>query len=68
MDAIDEYLIKKDDFPKILEALLKENVVDKIIGANLRVDKKTQKVDRFTVTPKERARSLRTCSERSVFG
>ena len=52
MDAIDEFLIKIEDFPKILETLLKEKTVDKIIGAELKVDKKTQKVDRFTVSPK----------------
>jgi formate dehydrogenase subunit beta len=52
MDAIAEYLIKIDDFPKILITLLNEKVVDKIIGAETRVDKKTQKEDRFTVTPK----------------
>ncbi|MFW9948796.1 MAG: Coenzyme F420 hydrogenase/dehydrogenase, beta subunit C-terminal domain [Candidatus Thorarchaeota archaeon] len=47
-----EYLIKIDDFPKILTTLLKEKIVDKIIGAETRVDKKTQKEDRFTVSPK----------------
>ncbi|TKJ19345.1 MAG: hypothetical protein CEE43_15660 [Promethearchaeota archaeon Loki_b32] len=52
MDAIDEYLIKIEDFSKILAALLKEKVVDKIIGAQLRVDKKSGNIDRFTVQPK----------------
>ncbi|MFX0010891.1 MAG: Coenzyme F420 hydrogenase/dehydrogenase, beta subunit C-terminal domain, partial [Candidatus Hermodarchaeota archaeon] len=52
MDTIADYLIKIEDFPKILTTLLKENVVDKIIGAETRVDKKTQKEDRFTVSPK----------------
>ncbi|MBY8985033.1 MAG: Coenzyme F420 hydrogenase/dehydrogenase, beta subunit C-terminal domain [Candidatus Lokiarchaeota archaeon] len=52
MDAIAEYLIKSEDFSKILATLLKENVVDKIIGAQLRVDKKSGIVDRFTVQPK----------------
>ncbi len=52
MDAMAEYLIKIEDFPKILETLLKEKVVDKIIGAQTRIDKKTEKEDRFTVQPK----------------
>lgn len=46
-----EYMIKIESFPKILETLLKENVVDKIIGAKTRIDKKTEKEDRFTVQP-----------------
>jgi formate dehydrogenase subunit beta len=52
MDTMAEYLIKIEDFPKILTTLLKEKIVDKIIGAETRVDKKTQKEDRFTVSPK----------------
>jgi formate dehydrogenase subunit beta len=52
MDAIAEYLIKSEDFSKILATLLKENAVDKIIGAGLRVDKKSGNLDRFTVQPK----------------
>jgi len=52
MDAMAEYLIKIENFPKILETLLKEKVVDKIIGAQTRIDKKTEKEDRFTVQPK----------------
>jgi formate dehydrogenase subunit beta len=52
MDAMSEYLIKSEDFSKILATLLKEKVVDKIIGAQLRVDKKSGNVDRFTVQPK----------------
>jgi formate dehydrogenase subunit beta len=52
MDASAEYLIKIDDFSKILGTLLKEKVVDKVIGAQLRVDKKSGNVDRFTVQPK----------------
>ncbi|MFX0134587.1 MAG: Coenzyme F420 hydrogenase/dehydrogenase, beta subunit C-terminal domain [Candidatus Hodarchaeota archaeon] len=51
MEAIEEYLIKIEDFSKILAALLKEKVVDKIIGAELRVDKKSGNIDRFTVQP-----------------
>jgi len=51
MDAMAEYLIKSEDFSKILTALLKHKVVDKIIGAQLRVDKKSGDQDRFTVQP-----------------
>jgi len=52
MDAMAEYLIKSEDFSKILATLLKEKVVDKIIGAGLRVDKKSGNINRFTVQPK----------------
>ncbi|MFX1297108.1 MAG: Coenzyme F420 hydrogenase/dehydrogenase, beta subunit C-terminal domain [Promethearchaeota archaeon] len=52
MEALAEYLIKSEDFSKILSSLLKEKVVDKIIGAQLRVDKKSGTLDRFTVQPK----------------
>jgi formate dehydrogenase subunit beta len=51
MDAMAEYIIKIESFPKILETLLEEKVVDKIIGAKTRIDKKTEKEDRFTVQP-----------------
>lgn len=49
---MEEYLIKSEDFSKILATLLKEKVVDKIISAQLRVDKKSGNIDRFTVQPK----------------
>ncbi|MFX1489124.1 MAG: Coenzyme F420 hydrogenase/dehydrogenase, beta subunit C-terminal domain [Promethearchaeota archaeon] len=52
MDTMAEYLIKSEDFSKILITLLKEKVVDKIIGAELRIDKKSGNIDRFTVQPK----------------
>ncbi len=52
MDAKAEYLIKIEDFGILLSTLLKEKVVDKIISAELRVDKKSQTIDRFTVSPK----------------
>ncbi len=52
MDIIAEYLIKVEDFSKLLISLLKEKVVDKFIGAQLRVDKKSGDIDRFTVQPK----------------
>lgn len=51
MEATAEYLIKIEDFSKILGTLLKEKVVDKLIGAELRVDKKSGNIDRFTVQP-----------------
>jgi formate dehydrogenase subunit beta len=44
MDAIAEYLIKVEDFPKILRTLLSEQFVTKI-------DKKTNQEDRFTISP-----------------
>ena len=52
MESMAEYLIKIEDFPKILTTLLKEKTVDKIISAQLRVDKKSGNLDRFTVQPK----------------
>jgi formate dehydrogenase subunit beta len=52
MDAMEEYLIKIDDFPKLLETLLKEKKVNKIIGAETKTDKKSGQEDRFTVNPK----------------
>lgn len=48
---MEEYLIKIEDFTKILATLLKEKIVDKIISAKLRVDKKSGNLDRFTVQP-----------------
>ena len=51
MDAMAEYLIKIEDFPKLLTSLLKEKIVDKIIGAQTRIDKKSNQEDRFTVSP-----------------
>lgn len=52
MDAKAEYLIKMENFGILLSTLLKEKIVDKIISAELRVDKKSQTIDRFTVSPK----------------
>ena len=52
MDAIAEYLIKIEDFPKLLTTLLKEKVIEKLIGAATKIDKKTKLEDRFTVVPK----------------
>ena len=53
MDSIADYLVKIEDFPKLLTTLLQEKMVDKIVGAATRVDKKTNAEDRFTVSPKE---------------
>jgi len=52
MDAKAEYLIKVEDFPKLLSSLLKEKVVDKILSAETKVNAKTKLEDRFTVVPK----------------
>ncbi len=53
MDVIGEYLIKLDEFPKLLSTLLSEKLVDKVLGAKLKVDKKSGEIDRFTVSPEE---------------
>ena len=52
MEATAEYVVKIADFSKILATLLKEKIVYKIIGAELRVDKKSGEIDRFNVQPK----------------
>ena len=52
MDIIAEYLIKIEDFPKLLSKLLQEKIVDKIISAQEKVDKKSGDIDRFTISPK----------------
>lgn len=51
MDVKAEYLIKIEDFGKLLSTLLREKVVDKVIGASLRFDKKANVTDRLTVSP-----------------
>jgi formate dehydrogenase subunit beta len=51
MDSLAEYLIKVDDFPILLRTLLKEKYVDKVLGAETKVNKKTNEEDRFTVVP-----------------
>ncbi|MHA1764246.1 MAG: Coenzyme F420 hydrogenase/dehydrogenase, beta subunit C-terminal domain [Promethearchaeota archaeon] len=51
MDAIAEYLINIKDLQKLLSTLLEQKVVNKILGAKLKVDKKSGEIDRFTVTP-----------------
>jgi len=52
METKAEFLIKVEDFPKLLGALLKEKVVDKILSAETKVNAKTKVEDRFTVVPK----------------
>jgi len=52
LDLKAEYLIKIEDFPKLLSALLQNNIVDKIIGAGTKINKKTNVEDRFSVSPK----------------
>ncbi|MHA1803998.1 MAG: Coenzyme F420 hydrogenase/dehydrogenase, beta subunit C-terminal domain [Promethearchaeota archaeon] len=51
MDAIAEYLIKIKDFQELLSTLLEQKVVDKVLGAKLKVDKKSGGINRFTVVP-----------------
>ncbi len=51
MDIIAQYLFKEKDFPKLLSTLIKEKIVDKIIGAKIKVNKKSGEEDRFTITP-----------------
>lgn len=51
MDVKAEYLIKLEEFPKILSTLLEQKVVDKLLGAKLKVEKKSGNIDRFTVAP-----------------
>jgi formate dehydrogenase subunit beta len=52
MDPKAEYLIKEKEFSKLLTTLLNEKVVDKILSAEAKINKKTKEVDRFTVVPK----------------
>ncbi len=52
MEAKAQYLIKIEDFPKLLSTILKEKIVDKIISAETKVNAKTKEEDRFTVVPK----------------
>ena len=52
MDAKAEYLIKIEDFPKLLNSLLKEKVIDKLLSAETKINAKTKEEDRFTVVPK----------------
>ncbi len=51
MDVQAEFLIKIEDFSKLLSTLLKEKIVDKVISAKLKFDKKTNVEDRLTVQP-----------------
>ncbi|MFX0070820.1 MAG: Coenzyme F420 hydrogenase/dehydrogenase, beta subunit C-terminal domain [Candidatus Hermodarchaeota archaeon] len=52
MEIKSEFMIKIEDFPKLLTTLLQEKFVDKLISAEAKVDKKSQALDRFTISPK----------------
>ena len=52
MDVKAEYLIKIEEFPKLLSSLLKEKIVDKVLSAETKINAKTKLEDRFTVVPK----------------
>ena len=51
MDIKAEYLIKSEYFQKLLKSLLTEKLVNKIISAQVKVDKKSNAIDRFTLSP-----------------
>jgi len=51
VETKEEYLIKEKDFPELLKTLLKEGFVDKIIGAEVKVSRKTGEEDRFSISP-----------------
>ena len=51
MDIKAEFLVKSEDFVKLLKTLLKEKLVNIIISAQVKVDKKTNAIDRFTLSP-----------------
>lgn len=51
METKAEYLVKENDFPQLLKALLKEGMVDKVIGAEVKVSRKSGEEDRFSISP-----------------
>lgn len=51
MEVKTQYLLKEKDFPELLRSLLEEGIVDKIVGAETKVSKKTGEEDRFSVSP-----------------
>ncbi|MEJ2249597.1 MAG: Coenzyme F420 hydrogenase/dehydrogenase, beta subunit C-terminal domain [Candidatus Lokiarchaeota archaeon] len=51
MESQGEYLIKEKEFSKLLKTLLKEKVVNKVLGAETKVSRKTKEEDRFTLNP-----------------
>jgi formate dehydrogenase subunit beta len=53
METQGEYLIKEKEFSKLLKTLLKEKIVDKVLGAEVKVSRKTKEEDRFTLNPVE---------------
>ncbi|TFF97477.1 MAG: hypothetical protein EU547_04230 [Promethearchaeota archaeon] len=52
MEVQAEYLISEKDFPELLKTLLNEGIVDKIIGAEVKISRKTKEEDRFSISPK----------------
>lgn len=52
MESQAEYLISENDFPELLKSLLSEGVVDKIIGAEVKISRRTDEEDRFSINPK----------------
>jgi len=52
MEPQAEYLISEKDFPEVLKTLLKDGVVDKIIGAEVKISRRTDEEDRFSINPK----------------
>jgi coenzyme F420-reducing hydrogenase beta subunit len=51
MEVKAQYLIMEKEFPDLLKTLLKEGTVDKIIGAETKISKKTEEEDRFSISP-----------------
>jgi formate dehydrogenase subunit beta len=52
MEVKAQYLIKEKEFPELVKALLKEGIVEKVIGAETKVSRKTGEEDRFSISPK----------------
>jgi len=51
MEVKAQYLILEKEFPDLLKTLLKEGTVEKIIGAETKISKKTEEEDRFSISP-----------------
>jgi len=51
MEAQGEYLIKQKGFSDLLKTLLKEKIVNKVLGAETKISRKTKEEDRFTLNP-----------------
>ncbi|MBD3215300.1 MAG: hypothetical protein GF311_22015 [Candidatus Lokiarchaeota archaeon] len=52
MEIKAQYIVKEKDFPELLKKLLEKGIVDKIIGAETKVSRKTGEEDRFSLSPK----------------